>query len=322
MQKRVEWLDVLKGIGIIYVTFAHLNPALPIEKHIYSFHMFLFFFISGYLYKTPENPKEFIKKRAKSLLIPFAVWDFVSTVAAIATGDEIKDSIIRMFMLDGQMCWNAPIWFLFTLFCVTVIFEFIDRELMKYQTVRICLPFAFLAIAYFCRHNYPLKIGILPIALFYYWLGYIANTSKYIYMLEKYRAIVIIIFTVINIVFSQLNARISVINCYYGNFVLCLVAGISGILMYADLAGYVKGTTKRLLVYLGKNSMFIMCTQYWFFRIFTMISMRVSGYDLWRSRSTLKAAIISCLTIILICLINHLIRTKIPRLGRFVGIRS
>ena len=42
--KREEWVDTLKGIGILLVIVGHTNS--PFFKYIYYFHMPLFFMIS------------------------------------------------------------------------------------------------------------------------------------------------------------------------------------------------------------------------------------------------------------------------------------
>ncbi|WP_368384475.1 acyltransferase family protein [Polaribacter sp. AHE13PA] len=41
-QKRINWIDQIKGFGIILVVIGHNFPL--IENYIYSFHMPLFFF--------------------------------------------------------------------------------------------------------------------------------------------------------------------------------------------------------------------------------------------------------------------------------------
>lgn len=44
---RENWVDIAKGIGIILVVMGHANcPEIP-HGIIYSFHMPLFFFLSG-----------------------------------------------------------------------------------------------------------------------------------------------------------------------------------------------------------------------------------------------------------------------------------
>lgn len=46
---RYSFLDVVKGIGIIFVIFGHIIPEnLWIRSIIYSFHMPMFFLISGF----------------------------------------------------------------------------------------------------------------------------------------------------------------------------------------------------------------------------------------------------------------------------------
>lgn len=45
--KRILWIDYCKVIGICLVLIGHTYPNNPITDWLYSFHMPLFFFISG-----------------------------------------------------------------------------------------------------------------------------------------------------------------------------------------------------------------------------------------------------------------------------------
>lgn len=53
---RIEWVDILKGIAIICVFIGHTtndnygNISGLLHMWIYSFHMPLFFFLSGYVF--------------------------------------------------------------------------------------------------------------------------------------------------------------------------------------------------------------------------------------------------------------------------------
>ena len=65
---REHWIDALKGIGIILVVIGHVSLGNNLVKWIYSFHMPLFFALSGYmLAHTQRNYSnyEFILKRTK-----------------------------------------------------------------------------------------------------------------------------------------------------------------------------------------------------------------------------------------------------------------
>ena len=54
-EKREPYIDCLRGTVIIFVVLGHLNPGMILETWIYSFHMFLFFFLSGYLFHPKEH---------------------------------------------------------------------------------------------------------------------------------------------------------------------------------------------------------------------------------------------------------------------------
>ena len=66
--KRLDWIDIAKGIGIILVVLGHtLVPQVRetgfagfLWIFIYNFHMPLFFFLSGYLFE-----KDFLTTRTK-----------------------------------------------------------------------------------------------------------------------------------------------------------------------------------------------------------------------------------------------------------------
>ena len=71
---RELWLDLAKAIGIIMVLIAH---ALPKDSYLWSwinsFHMPLFFSISGYLYVCKKTFLNYLIRKIKTLYIPFLV---------------------------------------------------------------------------------------------------------------------------------------------------------------------------------------------------------------------------------------------------------
>jgi len=74
LAKRVEYIDIAKGIGNIFVVMGHNDFALisPFaHKLIYSFHMPMFFFMSGMFFK-PDTPFwTFLWNRYNRVLKPF-----------------------------------------------------------------------------------------------------------------------------------------------------------------------------------------------------------------------------------------------------------
>lgn len=72
--KRVAYVDIAKGIGIILVVMGHNDFALisPFaHKLIYSFHMPMFFFMSGMFFKPDVPFFSFLRNRFNRVLKPF-----------------------------------------------------------------------------------------------------------------------------------------------------------------------------------------------------------------------------------------------------------
>ncbi|MDZ1963948.1 acyltransferase family protein, partial [Klebsiella pneumoniae] len=84
---RETWVDYAKGIGIILVVFGHANRGLYssgiyispeiyhyLDNVIYSFHMPLFFFLSGLFFVRESANKQVISSQADSLIKISRIW--------------------------------------------------------------------------------------------------------------------------------------------------------------------------------------------------------------------------------------------------------
>lgn len=76
-QKKINWVSVLKGIGILVVVWGHM--ATPLTPFIFSWHIPFFVFISGFFIKEDNFLNNF-KKDAKRLLLPFIVFSLFPLV--------------------------------------------------------------------------------------------------------------------------------------------------------------------------------------------------------------------------------------------------
>ena len=54
-QKRIEWVDIAKGIGMILVVYGHTSIPKFLSNWIWSFHMPMFFIIAGMLFTPPQK---------------------------------------------------------------------------------------------------------------------------------------------------------------------------------------------------------------------------------------------------------------------------
>ena len=166
MRERNRMLDSLKGFAIILVVLGHVIQTVfapdsyddnAIFKIIYSFHMPLFIFISGYLSGCKERLDfNWIRRRFLRLGIPFWLWVFLDLIIcgkwSVA---ELLESYFRVFYDPS----DRGLWFLWVLFlcCILIyICQNIIENVMKlfhksrFQTMgswRLELTVVFLVLA-------------------------------------------------------------------------------------------------------------------------------------------------------------------------------
>uniref|UniRef100_UPI0028BD4954 acyltransferase family protein n=1 Tax=Sphingobium sp. TaxID=1912891 RepID=UPI0028BD4954 len=70
---RLEWIDVARGIGIIAVVIGHVWPRGALRDAMYSFHMPLFFLLSGLL-SRPQPVAQFTLRQLASQMRPYAAF--------------------------------------------------------------------------------------------------------------------------------------------------------------------------------------------------------------------------------------------------------
>ena len=71
MNNRSLEIDLLKGFGIFLMVFDHVGWGMLVHTYIQSFHMPLFFIVSGFLWKEGQTTKEVSLKKSKVALKPY-----------------------------------------------------------------------------------------------------------------------------------------------------------------------------------------------------------------------------------------------------------
>lgn len=134
--KRLNWIDVLKGIGIILVVLGHnLDKSMLLFKIIYSFHMPLFFLISGFLFNgcyivNWKSLLFLVKNKYRRLLRPY-IYFGILTILPCAIFKEGNIFYLRELFFGNRhfiatLEFNTPIWFLPCLFVVFLLSSFFN----------------------------------------------------------------------------------------------------------------------------------------------------------------------------------------------------
>ena len=256
--KYYKWINLSRGIGIMLVVLGHaISDAFPagslfdkwLFQWIYSFHMPLFFFLSGFVSNKVVDMKgtsekiEYIIKRAKRLLVPYFFVGFLYVflklaMSGIANMQVNSSSLINMFIGINP---NYQLWTLYTLFFAGVLTSLIIYvggttpilagvilwimgqmvDIPILFAARLCDLYVFFAIGLYWRlHWQRMEIG-----------------------------------PVVTVVFFVILGGLNIVDAYTGYEWLNLFTGIVGILMVAGVSMQLSKSGNYLFDTLGKYSM-------------------------------------------------------------------
>ena len=264
---RITEIDIMKGIAILCVMIGHTCWIPCIRTFIYSFHIPLFFLVSGYFAKTyhtdNDDFKGFVSRNAKQLLIPYLVLACFSALYALVLsfmqGDFrilVRDMIRYFIAMDKTWDntlfdqWVTPAWFLPALFWARLFFWELSR------TGKWFLPLcAVLSISMILIHPYvptPLCLGRGVEALVFMALG-----RAY----RQYRCPLWIKVVAIGCwIGSMFLGRIDLCGFCFHCIPIDIVGSCGGTLFVLLLAKGINRTHgKPFFAWCGKNSLLILC---------------------------------------------------------------
>lgn len=134
---------ILSAIGIILVVAGHLGYNLFDIGELfpyYSFHVFIFLFVSGYFYKreAEERIAGYLIGKCVTLLVPYFAWNLFYGIltgllhkAGFVIGQplSLKTLFLSPFLDGHQFLYNFPAWFVPVLFMIEVINVLMRRVL-------------------------------------------------------------------------------------------------------------------------------------------------------------------------------------------------
>lgn len=142
--ERLPVVDFVKGIGIVLVVYGHVvrgivGAGIPFDEHwfqlvdrtIYSFHMPLFFFLSGVLFHASFARKgkvDFVVGKLKTVAYPYLLWSILQGMIEFLLSRWTNGGVTAgdVFSLLWQP--RAQFWFLYMLFFVFLIATFVYAQ--------------------------------------------------------------------------------------------------------------------------------------------------------------------------------------------------
>ena len=173
-KKRLDYLDMTKGLGMILVLIGHLqgdsiftfSPYIqPLCVFIFSFHMPMFFIVSGILLAIKNDEvkplKEVAKSRFRGIMIPylwFSLFYLIVVVAALIKGEiAVQTLYLNIWYVISGYGMNV-LWFLPALYLGELLFILLRRRIRDH------IPF--------------ITVVVLSNAIVYF-LSYFVGIAKY-----------------------------------------------------------------------------------------------------------------------------------------------
>lgn len=265
MSNRIAYFDLAKGICIILVVLFHFQElygiSLPTDKYFDIVRMPLYFFLSGFFFKTYEEFLFFFKRKIDRLLIPFIFFYLTTSVILpiianhslgihFNTGSDWSN--IYAFLTYSTFP-NYPLWFLWALMIINVIFYFIAL-LCKYSYFAIgiiCLLFTVL-FGRFSSLHLPASLNMAFDGLWFFFLGYFVKYFSHKNILLEYRFHIFLFFIVYLILGSISSENIILLELqrYIGG-----ACGILTLLYLCKKANYIP-----YISFVGRFSIIVLVT--------------------------------------------------------------
>ncbi|MBC1499818.1 acyltransferase family protein [Listeria weihenstephanensis] len=283
MNQRLIWIDNLKAYGIILVVIGHcvvLSADYPytglLMKLIYSFHMPLFFFISGFLFRGKGTGKYFYKKW-KTLLVPYFIFQvisvlFINSFYYVTAGQLERDplsTLLSVFYLNGNVGWNAPLWFLVVLFILDVLYYFFSKWSER-TGIQMALVLLSCVVGWLLSETgikFPFGLQIVFSCFLFYYLGNMTKKYNVLKLLSRSLVVYMLLLTLagsflIGSMFWLNGPRlVSMYDNYFGtNYILFVLTALSGIVFSVLLFQMVQKV--GVFTVFGKEAIILIGTQY------------------------------------------------------------
>lgn len=269
MKERDITFDIMKAIGIILMVIGHAGCPKVFLNFLGTFHMPLFFMISGWFINAQYPPH--LLKKVKTLYWPYIFWGITILVIqyplyklGIYSKEYSQYDYITHLIKIVSFAQNEPIigplWFLKSLFfsyifVSTIVWKTIQNKKKYYFTGLLCFIMLYFGYILYKKNGWLLyniqRELMIPWLL---WLGYYIKTLK-INLLSP--SIIIFIYFIILFCCGQ-YVTLDLVGSKIGNPAILTIYSLIGFVMVYNISFKLQHISKQIsksLAYIGRNTM-------------------------------------------------------------------
>lgn len=342
--KRIYYFDMAKGIGIILVVLGHLEYiSMQLRYFIVSFHMPMFFIISGMLMQFIQEEKKDMKiilnRKVHRMMLPYVYFSilyfFIEIIYLKLTGIGSWESIWLNVYQSLCLYGVSVLWFLPAIFFGEIMFLFLRKHLSNQLTALLVLALTIIM----CFANWGLEMlnmlygNLLWFSLLHYFLAMIIRCffsmsficiGYYLFYIIKRKEqfsiielILGILFLIITIIISQINGAVDLHFLVFSNVFFYYAASILGSLAIILLCKCLEPISNfipcKILRYYGVNSLIVMATHINSYVLYgaILVSLKLISY-ITRARNYIFCSSIMIIVFISEIFIIELINRYLP----------
>ncbi len=274
MNRRMDTVDVAKGVGMVCIIAGHMGVT-GINNIVFSFHVPLFFLISGYFLSDKKSNMEYLYKKAQQLLLPYfftgIVLVFATAVAipwfetmGLSFPYSVKSMALAVVYGSGSDGNIMPfgiqqvgvIWYLLALMWALCIVKIIGQKPYAVAVIMLLCLCAFWSV----KHIWlPLSIQSGCFASAFVYIGYLLKKGNV--DLDKPKIEFAFCGVIAFVVFYHYDIHYYLNSGYFSQgltgpllslFIIYLVIYLSQLILRIPIIN-------DCLIYIGKNSLAIMC---------------------------------------------------------------
>ena len=320
-KKRIEFIDLAKGVCILLVVLGHCGIHIPLVGYG-LLEMPLFFVLSGLFFRDYGGFAQHTLKRVNKILIPFLFF-YLTAYIPFYIFEYWKPGLIQTQaegiwdMFTNRQFFNGPIWFLLCLFWVNLLF--CALKLSVRNEWGICASVVSLGLFGVLLGNrevfLPLYLDVAMTALPYFYMGYLLSKTDLLYpnKYDKYNIFIALagygVACFITVYFDEPHPSFHY-NKIYGNIILNYIGSFSCVVAVLMLCKMVKHIP--VISYCGRYSIILLCLHHMIYRPVQLIVSHSNTPPISATEKEMQQWFVAIVTIVVCIALTPLCKKFIP----------